>query len=1057
MIPFSLLLENVRQAKDYLAKLNIDPATNKDYQAIRTMLNGNDGYTFWFVKQHFGNKSTLEELQNVWSICQQERATIAKFSKPLVNLENIEEFWDEYYKQKNLSKARSAYNKFMREQRGYLDFTKEEDRKLLEDLADRKDADENFYNKSQRYHTRKDLINAIRIFLESRSDSNFGRLLNSLEQDGQDIRYFSQENNIIIICVDYNSLKKWGGDTSWCIVPSKQTFDSYNIGTLPQQFIIFLTNESGNRSKIGVTTNIDGYRTAHFKNDSYCRLEELSTILKERGTRFGILLPNKDLLMEFPNWNKFPVKSLKQIGFTTEEILAKKELFNTEGTRGDLEYFTQEEIDKNNLLEKTTLYPNDLKSFSSKEIDKRNLWKRLSVNSLAELISLKLEYPLLKKIAVYKTQKGESLSNDFMANFIANTTNRKSVISAMKRSHWVSYTKDGRIYSVESSQAESTKLDLFDLLQLTEEEWDNKNLYELVRKGQGRDSSGITNIKRSVTDMESRGRVVDDALLLIIVNNNIHNDGWIKMLCSLISDRFRTDWALQKLNALIEGGQEEIPSHRHYNYDSNLRQFELNYSDLKEIKKKIAGYEDIYDNIFNLTKSYLYASYNQDKFKIKSEDRNRWRDVNIEATLSNLDFFSVKLPLKNFFGLFNWSGVSNLSKLLKYLKDSGYDLSNEEELIEGVDTLSNSNDDQVDRLITMIECGVAVKTNYDSLIKWVEDRRKPISSYTKTKLENVFNKKAEYYKKWQNLHSLDAINEALSSALSTTDYWSGTDRDLKLKPEQWFDKYWDTLKDYSWEDQYEKRQDYDQKYFNAVIQLLAKLGKKKELMGLKNDRLIQGDGYGQTGLKKLCQIIAEKDVTNGSRTYREMKLSLDERKMIFDWLNKQVDEKTKDGSGWGHIYSIMAIVWYLFDKDKFWRYVDSVTTLKNNVHEYEWKNEIRKIKKSSTVRLYELKKVLPFLAEEGYWDDLVKILKMFSSLKMTKTEYKESVDSLYWAFFYNSRTAEDREKGEIRSRDLSSSVEKKYKELVTKYITPPEPKVKKVKESKIFSWKEFNI
>ena len=96
MIPFSLLLENVRQAKDYLAKINIDPSTNKEYQAIRTMLNGNDGYTFWFVKQHFGNKSPLEELQNVWNICQQERATVAKFSKPLVNLENIEEFWDEY-------------------------------------------------------------------------------------------------------------------------------------------------------------------------------------------------------------------------------------------------------------------------------------------------------------------------------------------------------------------------------------------------------------------------------------------------------------------------------------------------------------------------------------------------------------------------------------------------------------------------------------------------------------------------------------------------------------------------------------------------------------------------------------------------------------------------------------------------------------------------------------------------------------------------------------------------------------------------------------------------
>jgi hypothetical protein len=41
-----------------------------------------------------------------------KRQTISKFSKPVVELKNIEEFWDEYYKQKNQSKARSIYNKF---------------------------------------------------------------------------------------------------------------------------------------------------------------------------------------------------------------------------------------------------------------------------------------------------------------------------------------------------------------------------------------------------------------------------------------------------------------------------------------------------------------------------------------------------------------------------------------------------------------------------------------------------------------------------------------------------------------------------------------------------------------------------------------------------------------------------------------------------------------------------------------------------------------------------------------------------------------------------------
>ena len=267
MIRFSLLLENVRQAKLLLSKLDIDPAKDPDYLKIRTMLNGNDGYTYWFCHLHFVNKTPLNELENIWEIIKSDRATIAKFEKPLIELKTIEEFWDEYYKLKGKSAIRNTYNKFLPEQRKFIDLDK--DNGLLDSLSKRKDADDKFFNKSKRYHSRDSLINAIKLFLAADSNSNFDTLLRNLDSDDIDIRYYNKENNIIVVTVNYPQLKKYGGDTSWCIVGSEHTFKSYNTSPLSQQFIIFNTDRNDNYCKIGVTTNSNGFYTAHLRNDAH--------------------------------------------------------------------------------------------------------------------------------------------------------------------------------------------------------------------------------------------------------------------------------------------------------------------------------------------------------------------------------------------------------------------------------------------------------------------------------------------------------------------------------------------------------------------------------------------------------------------------------------------------------------------------------------------------------------------------------------------------------------------------------------------------------------------
>ena len=72
-----LILENVQQAKQLLAKLGVQ-LTNPNYLQIRKMLSGNDGYTLWFVKQHFQNNIPMEDLKSIWDICQSDKGTIGK-------------------------------------------------------------------------------------------------------------------------------------------------------------------------------------------------------------------------------------------------------------------------------------------------------------------------------------------------------------------------------------------------------------------------------------------------------------------------------------------------------------------------------------------------------------------------------------------------------------------------------------------------------------------------------------------------------------------------------------------------------------------------------------------------------------------------------------------------------------------------------------------------------------------------------------------------------------------------------------------------------------------
>lgn len=105
------LFENVQAARQLLnnLKINLD---NPDYLKIREMLRNQDGYVHWFCKQHFVNKVDLSELKNIIDAINQNRTIIQSFSKNIIELENIEEFWDQFNAKSFKRDAKLVYDQF---------------------------------------------------------------------------------------------------------------------------------------------------------------------------------------------------------------------------------------------------------------------------------------------------------------------------------------------------------------------------------------------------------------------------------------------------------------------------------------------------------------------------------------------------------------------------------------------------------------------------------------------------------------------------------------------------------------------------------------------------------------------------------------------------------------------------------------------------------------------------------------------------------------------------------------------------------------------------------
>ena len=348
------IFENVQQAKSILKRLNI-PEKDKRYLDLRTMLKDHLGYLGWFTKMSYECGISYNELSALFNNIINNPAVIQNLPKSVIQYDNYEKLIDDYIRAEQEVNAKRIWNEFPADQKGFFRINWErpttENKKLFE-LLNRlyklKDRN-NFIRKISRYKTKSELVEALKNFVKGVRGTTFPTILKQVQNSGASIVHQDPNNDIIVCQVDYNQINDLGSNSSWCIVRSKGTFDSYADG-INLQYIVFLTDETGNKSKIGVTYGLK-YRTAHLLNDTHIGEGALTELLRNHDFNLSSLARTKEELFKDPIIRKSSVSDLVRYGLELEDIMKNKKTFTTQ----DIKNIPQEYVDRYNLLDKIAI------------------------------------------------------------------------------------------------------------------------------------------------------------------------------------------------------------------------------------------------------------------------------------------------------------------------------------------------------------------------------------------------------------------------------------------------------------------------------------------------------------------------------------------------------------------------------------------------------------------------------------------------------------------------------------------------------------------------------
>lgn len=388
---YQLFLENIQQSKSILRSLK-KTEQDPDYLKIRKMLSGKDGYVGLFTKLHFKDKVHLIDLESLLNIIISNHHIISDLPKNITEYDTYESIIDDIELVKYKYGVRKVYNQFPSEQKPFIDLNNSTESELLYQLYKRKDNNI-FFKKVSSFHDKISMFKRIKSFLSTEPDKNFDDIISKIKQSGSKIIFNSKEDSIIICRIyTYKECKSLGSDTSWCIAGSEGTFRSYVPNELTNQFIIYLTDKdiSDLNRKIGVTFNVDGYRTAHNIRDNHISEEKLKGLLDEYGFDISNLYVKKEDIKDF---NLINVKSLLKVGFTLDEITERKSKYNSD----DYDHITPLIVKKHNLYNDISV-----KKLLKIGCDETTISKNKTLYESKDLVSLSREvidkYKLLDKV-----------------------------------------------------------------------------------------------------------------------------------------------------------------------------------------------------------------------------------------------------------------------------------------------------------------------------------------------------------------------------------------------------------------------------------------------------------------------------------------------------------------------------------------------------------------------------------------------------------------------------------------------------------------------------------
>jgi len=203
-----------------------------DYELLKKILTKNIGYLGKFTEYLMHENIPVSELKTTY-----DEILYLKSKNQNLNISeyNYEELLDEIEILKNKINFNGLVNQFPSEQKKLIkdNFGSSLQRIVLK-LAKSKNLDI-FLSKISRYKDFDSLINSMQIFCKD--PQNNREQVKEIVKSMKSFICFENENILIIHIKSYEDIKILASDTSWCIVASESTYNSYTKGR--SQFILY--------------------------------------------------------------------------------------------------------------------------------------------------------------------------------------------------------------------------------------------------------------------------------------------------------------------------------------------------------------------------------------------------------------------------------------------------------------------------------------------------------------------------------------------------------------------------------------------------------------------------------------------------------------------------------------------------------------------------------------------------------------------------------------------------------------------------------------------------